>query len=24
VLIVGGCLVAARRKFEPPEIDLAA
>ena len=24
VLIVGGCLVAARRKFEPPEIDIAA
>jgi hypothetical protein len=24
VLIVGGCLVAARRKLEPPEIDLAA
>jgi S-adenosylmethionine uptake transporter len=24
VLIVGGCLVAARRKFEPPEIDVAA
>jgi S-adenosylmethionine uptake transporter len=24
VLIVGGCLIAARRKFEPPEIDVAA
>ena len=24
VLIVGGCLVAARRKPLPPEIDLAA
>jgi S-adenosylmethionine uptake transporter len=23
-LIVGGCLIAARRKFEPPEIDVAA
>lgn len=24
VLIVGGCLIAARRKFDPPEIDVAA
>jgi S-adenosylmethionine uptake transporter len=24
VMIVGGCLVAARRKPLPPEIDLAA
>jgi len=24
VLIVGGCLIAARRKYDPPEIDLAA
>jgi S-adenosylmethionine uptake transporter len=24
VLIVGGCLVAARRKVVPPEIDVAA